>query len=126
MDLTLLVDLGCTDTVSAEEGANMLGTDLADKVDWIRKTMSEAEVSNSGHPEDAATTVVNEVLVRNEQDQDLRSNAAYVHEATEAKSVRGCANSLIESPNVAIHLEELWLAGSIPAVNRQARRLGQG
>lgn len=53
----------------------MLGTDLADKVDWILMTMSEAEVSNSGHPEDAATTVVNEVLVRAEQDQGPRSNA---------------------------------------------------
>lgn len=85
----------------------MLGTDRADRVDWIWKTMSEAEVANWGHPEDAGTTVVNEVLAKAEQNQGLRSSAVYVHEATEVKPVRGFANLLIESPNVMIHPEEL-------------------
>lgn len=104
----------------------MLGTDLVNRVDWIQKTMSEAEVSSSGHPEDVAKTVVNEVLARAEQIQGLRSNAADVHEATGVKPVRGCANLLIESSNAVIHPVELWLAGSIQAVNRQAYRLDQG
>lgn len=104
----------------------MLCTDLAGRVDWIRKMLSEAEVSSSGRPEDVATTVVNEVLARPEQDQDLRSNAVCVHEATEVKPVRGCASLLIENPNAMIHPVELWLAGNIPAVNTQARRLDQG
>ena len=103
----------------------MLGTDLADRVDWIRKTMSAAEVSSSGHPEDVATIVVNGVLARAEQDQRLTSNAVYVHEAMGVKPVRGCANLLIESLSAMIQPVELWLERNIPAVNRQARRMDQ-
>lgn len=103
----------------------MPGTDLADGFGRIRKTMSEAEASSSGHPEDVATTVANVVLARAEQDQGPRSTAVYVHEATEVKPVRGCANSLSASPNAAIHPVELRWAGSIPAPSRLARRLDQ-
>lgn len=59
----------------------MFGIDLADRVDWIRKTMSGAEVSSLGRPEDVATTVMKGVLARAEHGQGLRSNAVYLHEA---------------------------------------------
>lgn len=88
--------------------------------------MTEAEVSSSGHPEDVAMTVVNGVLAKVELDQDLTNSAVYVHEATEAKPARGCANLLIESPNAMIPPEEPWSVGKIPAANRQPCRLDQG
>lgn len=106
--LRLLVGLGCTDVVSAEEVASMLGIVLASRTDQIRKTLSEAGVSSSDRPEDAAMTVVNEVLATAQQNQGLESNAVYVHVAKEAKSVRGRANLLIENPNGMIHPVELW------------------
>ena len=96
------------------------------KVDQIPKTMTEAEVSSSGHPEDVVMTVVNGVLAKAELDQDLMNSAVYVHEVTEAKPARGCANSLIESPGVMIYPEEPWLVDRIPAANRQPCRLDQG
>ena len=106
--LRLLFGLGCTDVVSAEEEASMLGIDLASRVDQLRKTLNEAEVSSLDHPEDVAMTVVNEVLATAEQIQGLESNAVYVYVATGVKSVRGCANLLIESPNGMIQPVELW------------------
>ena len=105
---TLPVGLGCIDAISAEEEVSMLGIDLADRVDQIRKTLSEAEVSSSDHPEDVAMTVGSAVLATAEQKQDLESNAVYVHVASGVKSVRGCANLLIESPNEMIHPAKLW------------------
>ena len=106
--LRLLFGLGCTDVVSAEEEASMLGIDLASRVDQSRKTLNEAEVSSLDHPEDVAMTVVNEVLATAEQNQGLVSNAVYVHVAMGVRSVRGCANLLIESPNGMIQPVELW------------------
>ena len=106
--LTLLVGLGCTDVLSAEEEASMLGIDLASRDDQIRKTLSEAEVSSSDHPEDVAMTAVSGVLATAEKNQGLESNAVYVHVATGVKSGRDCANLLIESPNGMIQPVELW------------------
>ena len=88
--------------------------------------MSEVEVSNSGHPEDAATTVVNGVLARVELDQGLTNSAVYVHEATEVRPVRDCANLRVESSGVMIYPEELWSVDRILAVNTQVCRLDQG
>lgn len=86
----------------------MLGIDLASRTDQIRKTLSEAGVSNSDHPEDAATTVANEVLATAQQNQGLESNAVCVYVAKEANSVRGHANLPIESPDGMIHPVDLW------------------
>ena len=84
--------------------------------------MSEAEVSSSDHPEDGVTTVVNGMLARAELDQSRTNNAVYVHEATEVKPARRCANLLVESPNAMIHPEEPRSVNKILAVNRQACR----
>ena len=104
----------------------MFGNALAGRVGWIQKMMNEAEVSSSDHPEDVVMIVVNGVLARAELHQGLPNNVFYAHEATEVKSVQDYANLPIESPNAGIHPAQLWLAGRIPTVNRQACRLGQG
>ena len=125
-DLRLPVGFGYTDAAPAAKEANMFGNDLADRVDGTWKTMNEAEVSSSDHPEDVLMTVVNGVLARAELHQGLPNSAFYAHETTVVKTAPDHANLPIESLNGSIHPAELWLAGRIPTGNRQAYRLGQG
>ena len=124
-DLKLPVGFGCIDAAPAAKEANMFGNDLADRVDGIQKTMNEAGVSSSVHPEDVLMTVVNGVLATAELHQGLPNSAFYAHEITVVRTAPDHANLPIESLNGSIHPAELWLAGRIPTVNRQAYRLGQ-
>lgn len=125
-DLTPPVGLGCSNAVSAEEEASMFGTDRADRVEWIRKMMSEVEVSSSDHPEDVATAEVTGVPVRFERDRGLMNNAVSAHEATGMRLGQDPVNWPSESPNAVIRLVKLWSVGRIPAANRQVCRLDQG
>ena len=124
-DLTLLVGLDYTDVEYAKEEPSTFGTDQPDMVDWILKTMSEAEVSSSDHPGDVVTTGMNGVLARADLVQAPMKNAVYMNGAREVKPAKGYANLPIESPTAMIH-EELRPAGRLPAVDRWACRLDQG